>query len=91
MTNNPIVDWIMQSMRDISQMPIKGIALVAITTTGESYTNYHNVKMNDKLLIAGLINQDATFDALAANGVIDYAEDLEEEKDNNQEEEENDD
>ena len=79
MANNPIVDWVVQSMRDIAQMPIKGIALVAITTTGESYTNYHNVKMNDKLLIAGLINQDATFDALAANGVIDYAEDQEEE------------
>lgn len=78
MANNPIVDWVLQTMRDISQMPIKGIALVATTTTGETYTNYHDVQMNDKLLIAGLINQDAMFDALAANGVIGYADDEEE-------------
>lgn len=83
MANNPIVDWVMQTMRDISKMPIKGIMLSAVTEDGETYTNYYKVSMADKILISGLISQDATLDMMAANGIIDYAED----EDNDDEEE----
>ena len=83
MANNPIVDWVMQTMRDISKMPIKGIMLSAVTEDGEAYTNYYKVSMADKILISGLISQDATLDMMAANGIIDYAED----EDNDDEEE----
>ena len=92
MANNPIVDWVMQSMRDISKMPIKGIVLSMVTEDDEAYTNYYRVSMADKLLISSLINQDATLDMLAANGFVKYedAEDDEEseEEDANGEEEE---
>lgn len=90
MANNPIVDWVLQSMRDISKMPIKGIALSAITEDGEAYTNYYKVNMADKLLISGLINQDATLDMLAANDIVKYAEDDEEDSEIEETEEKND-
>lgn len=90
MANNPIVDWILQSVRDISKMPIKGIVLSAVTEDGEAYTNYYKITMADKLLISGLINQDATLDMLAANGVIEYTEDNKENDENEETEEEND-
>lgn len=86
MANNPIVDWVMQTMRDISKMPIKGIMLSAITEDGEAYTNYYKVPMADKILISGLISQDATLDMMAANGIIDYAEDEDSDKDDKEEE-----
>lgn len=90
MANNPIVDWVMQSMRDISKMPVKGIVLSVVTEDDEAYTNYYRVSMADKLLISALINQDATLDMLAANGFIKYEDDEEEneEEDADGEEEE---
>lgn len=90
MANNPIVDWVLQSMRDISQMPIRGIVLAAVTEDGEAYTNYYKVNMTDKLLISGLINQDATLDMLAANGIVKYVEDDEEDGEIEETEEEED-
>ena len=53
-------------------MPIRGIAIVGIIEGGDAYTNYYNTSMADKLVLAGLINQDAMFDSMAANGIIDY-------------------
>ena len=44
--------------------------------------------MGDKLLVAGIIQQDAMFDSLAANGVIDYDDDEENEDDGYGEEKE---
>ena len=60
--------------------------------TGDAYTNYHNISMSDKLVISGLIQQDATLDMLAANGFIEYGDDdddeNEDDNDNDNEEEE---
>lgn len=89
MPDNPIVEWLRNSIRDISKMPIKGIVLVAITDNGDSYTNYYQISMADKLLVSGLIQQDATLDMLDANGFIQYEDDEEnEEEDANGEEKE---
>lgn len=81
--------WLEQSLRDISVFPIRGIALAATTEDGETYTNYYNISMADKLVLAGLIQQDATLDMMAANGIIEYQDDdSDEEEDDNGEEEE---
>lgn len=92
MTNNtnitemPYATWLEETLRDISTMPIAGIAILGVLEGGETYTAYYNVPMADKLLLSGLINQDATLDMLAAQGVINYAD--EDEEDGNGEEEE---
>lgn len=94
MTNNtnitemPYATWLEETLRDISTMPVAGIAILGVLEGGETYTAYYNTSMADKLLLSGLINQDATLDMLAAQGIIQYAEDEEDEEDVDGEEEE---
>lgn len=84
-TKKPYAQWLQQALYDILPLPVRGVALIGITENGESYVNYYNCTMADKLLISGLVNQDATLDMLAAQGVIQYED---EEEDANGEEEE---
>ena len=84
-TEMPYAKWLEQTLHDISSLPVKGIALLVSTENGDSYTNYYNVSMADKLIMAGLIQQDSTLDMLASNGFIQY----EDEEDNNSEDESN--
>ena len=70
----PYAQWLETALQELIKIPVKGICLSAVTTTGEAYTNYYEIAMMDKLLIAGLIQQDATLDTLAANGFIEYAD-----------------
>ena len=79
-TEMPYAKWLEQSLSDISALPIRGIAIVGITEGGDAYTNYYNTSMADKLVLAGLINQDAMFDSMAANGIIDYEDDDEDDE-----------
>lgn len=72
LNNIPYAQWLEKALQELITFPIKGICLSAITETGEAYTNYYQISMMDKLLIAGLIQQDATLDSLAANGFIEY-------------------
>ena len=87
MTNNtnitemPYATWLEETLRDISTMPIAGIAILGVLEGGETYTAYYNVPMADKLLLSGLVNQDATLDMLAAQGVIQYADEDKETED----------
>ncbi len=80
-TEMPYAKWLEQSLSDISALPIRGIAIVGITEGGDAYTNYYNTSMADKLVLSGLINQDAMFDSMAANGIIEYEDDDEEAED----------
>lgn len=73
-TDMPYAQWLEETLRDISTMPVEGIAILGVLKGGETYTAYYNVPMADKLLLSGLINQDATLDMLAAQGVIKYAD-----------------
>lgn len=85
-TEMPYAKWLEQTLRDISELPVRSIALVGVLENGDAYTNYYNVSMTDKLILSGLINQDAMLDALAANGVIEYVDDDEEEADGEEKE-----
>lgn len=87
MAENPIVKFLQQTIRDISKFPTKGIAVIATSDGDEIYTSYHNVPMQDKLVISGLVQQDATLDMLAANG---YLMDEEEEEEDDDEEDDED-
>lgn len=85
MTNNnptdvfslPYAKWLEETLHDLITFPIKGICISATGNNGEFYVNYHKISMADKLTISGLIQQDAMLDTMAANGIIDYAEDVE--------------
>lgn len=85
-TDMPYAQWLEETLRDISTMPVEGIAILGVLNGGETYTAYYNVPMADKLLLSGLINQDATLDMLAAQGVIKYADEDEEDADGEAEE-----
>lgn len=77
-TDMPFASWLEQTLHDIQEFPTRGIAIAVTSDSGDTYINYYNVSMADKILLSGLINQDATLDIRAANGIIDYAEDEEE-------------
>lgn len=77
-TKMPYAQWLERALREISEESLRGIALVGILENGDVYTNYWNTSMADKLVLAGLINQDATLDMLAAQGIIEYEDEDEE-------------
>ena len=87
MSEKPIVEWLREVLRDISQFDARGIAVASINKDGDSYVSYYKMNMADKVLISGLIQQDAMLDTLAQNVIIGYDEsdegdDAEEEEDN---------
>ena len=87
MSEKPIVEWLREVLRDISQFDARGIAVASINKDGDSYVSYYKMNMADKVVISGLIQQDAMLDTLAQNGIIGYDEsdegdDAEEEEDN---------
>lgn len=84
-TEMPYAKWLEQTLHDISSLPVKGIALLVSTENGDSYTNYYNVSMADKFIMAGLIQQDSALDMLVSNGIIQY----EDEEDDSSEDESN--
>ena len=87
MAENPIVKFLQQTIRDISKFPTKGIAVIATSDGDEIYTSYHNVPMQDKLVISGLVQQDATLDMLATNGYLAYDDEDDEDTEDAEEEE----
>ena len=86
-TDMPYATWLEQVLHDILDLPIKGIAFTGILENGDIYVKYYNTSMADKLVISGIVNQDATIDMLAAQGIIEYEEDENEEEDCDGEEE----
>lgn len=85
MSEKPIVEWLREVLRDISQFDARGIAVASINKDGDSYVSYYKMNMTDKVLISGLIQQDAMLDTLAQNGIVSYDES---DEDNDDEEEE---
>lgn len=86
LNNIPYAQWLETALQELIKFPVKGICLAATTTNGEAYVNYYNVSMADKLMISGLVQQDAMLDTLAANGFIEYADEEEEEADGEEKE-----
>lgn len=80
LNNIPYAQWLEKTLQELIKLPIKGMCMNAILDNGEAYTAYYNATMLDKIAIAGLIQQDAMLDTMAANGFIEY-EDEEDETD----------
>lgn len=82
-TKMPYAQWLEEALRRISMLPMRTLVIIGITESGETYNDYYNATMGDKLLIAGLVQQDAMFDSLEANGII-KNEGAEEDTDDNE-------
>lgn len=78
LNNIPYAQWLETALQELIKFPVKGICLAATTTNGEAYVNYYQVPMIDKLMLSGLIQQDAILDTLAANGMIEYVDEEDE-------------
>lgn len=76
-TKMQYASWLEQALHDIYEQPIRGLVLAGVLESGDVYTSYYEVPMADKLLIAGIINQDAMLDTLINSGYIDEDEDEE--------------
>ena len=75
----PYAEWLEGALRRISVMSMRTLILIGITEDGDTYNDYYNATMGDKLMIAGLIQQDAMLDTLEANGHIKSMDDEEDE------------
>lgn len=76
--NLPYAQWLEHTIKDLIDLPVKGLCLNAVLEDGSIYTAYHEVSMQNKLTIAGIVQQDATIDSLTANGFIEIVEEDEE-------------
>lgn len=93
MTNEPInlkdipyTQWLEETLQDIIKLPVQGIALNVVLEDGDVYSNYYKLSMMTKLAIAGLIQQDAMYNSLAANGLIKAVDEEEDEEEYGEEE-----
>lgn len=86
----PYAKWLEESLHNIIGKPIKAICIITKVQeepmdeddTGEEIgCGYWNVSMSDKYAFAGLLQQDALFDAMRSNGYITDDEEDEEEED----------
>jgi hypothetical protein len=80
--NLPYAKWLEESLQNIVGKPIQSICIISKFDNGEVGTGYWNTTMGDKLLFAGVIQQDAMFDTMEANGLI-ADDETEEEEDEN--------
>ncbi len=58
------VEWLENALKELVNLPVKGIYIHAVLDGGAIYTNPYEISMMDKITIAGLIQQDAMFDAM---------------------------
>ena len=68
----PFLEKTLQSMM---QMPVSGICILLKLEDGSICSDYYNSKMMDKMIYAGVIQQDVTMDILKANNMVGNADD----------------
>ena len=63
----PFMEEVLQHM---VHMPVTGICVLMKLEDGAVCSDYYNSGMTDKMIYAGIIQQDVTWDILKANTVI---------------------
>lgn len=70
-TKLPYVEWLESTLREVTSLPVESICVVTKIKGGAIYASYSDgVSMNDKILYAGRIQQDAMLDMMGANGLV---------------------
>ena len=85
-TEKPYAKWLETILRDICAMPMRALAMIGVTEDGDIYNGYYNASAADKILMSGLIQQDAMIDTLEAAGLINATNGDEEEENDGEEE-----
>ena len=73
----PYAAWLEKNLKDLITSPVKSICICAVAENGDIYRDYYNTTMIDKITIAGVIQQDAMLDSMAAHGIIEYVDEEE--------------
>ena len=77
----PHAKWCEKALSELVNLPVKSVCMFAILDNGDIYNNYtENITMGDKLVMAGIIQQDAMLDTMIANGFIEEDVDGKEEE-----------
>lgn len=69
--NKKYASFLEGMLQSMVQMPVSGICILMKLEDGSVSSNYYNSKMTDKMIYAGVIQQDVTWDILKANNVVD--------------------
>lgn len=85
-TEKPYAKWLEAILRDICAMPMRALAMIGVTEDGDIHNGYYNASAADKILMSGLIQQDAMIDTLEAAGLINATNGEEEEETDGEEE-----
>ena len=64
-----------KTLQSIVQMPVSGICILLKLEDGSICSDYYNSKMMDKMIYAGVIQQDVTMDILKANNMVGNTDD----------------
>ena len=84
-TEKPYAKWLENILSDICAAPIRALAMIGITDDSDIYHGYYDALVADKILMSGLIQQDAMIDTLEAAGLINASNGEEEENDGEEE------
>ena len=76
--NLPYAAWLEKNLQDLIKLPLRSICISAVSADGDIYRDYYNANMVDKITMAGIIQQEAMLDSMAAHGIIEYEEEDEE-------------
>ena len=65
--NMPYASWLEKTLQDVVDMPVESIYIVTKLKGGATVPSFYNCNVNDKILFAGIIQQDAMMDTIQAN------------------------
>ena len=86
-TKMPYAEWLEEALKRISMLPMRTLVILGIDEQGDTHVDTYGASMGDKLLLSGLIQQDAMLDTLEANGIIKSEDDYEEDENDDGKEE----
>lgn len=66
--NKKYAAFLEEVLREMVQVPVSGICIVVKQDEGTLFTKYYNSTMMDKIIYAGVIQQDLTLDVLKTIG-----------------------
>ena len=85
-TEKPYAEWLEEILSDICAMSMRALAMIGVTEDGDIFNGYYNASAADKILMSGLIQQDAMIDTLETAGLINATNGDEEEENDGEEE-----
>ena len=63
-------EYLETTLKELVTLPVEGICILAKLQGGATYTSFHKSSITDKILYAGLIQQDAMIETLEKNRMI---------------------